>query len=312
MDNIIEILNRIQKIVPTELEQNVNALRKYFVDQSTEKKVSETVVLDQFEDLKTLLESSEWPYAVNPIYICNVEKESDKQERAEGIIDYVLQKPLQDKKFLDFGCGEGHIAKESSQRGTSISIGYDIATTDTSAQPWEELTNGCLLTKDWDKVVANAPYDIVLIYDVLDHMSTADVSTSLSNLKSLLAEDGLIFIRFHPWCGRHGGHLYNQLNKAFIHLVFTDEELEKLNIKKEKIEPIIHPISTYNTIINTAGYKIHSRLLSQDEPEAFFKSNPLVSKRIKLNWRNSPDKQSREYPKFQLSLSFIDYTIKLK
>ena len=50
-----------------------------------------------FEDLKILLESDEWPEAVSNFLICN-ETEEDKEDRARGILN-LLSIDLKGKKF---------------------------------------------------------------------------------------------------------------------------------------------------------------------------------------------------------------------
>ena len=42
-----------------------------------------------------------------------------------------------------------------------------------------------------------------------------------------MEENSRLFVRFHPYTSRNGTHLGNQINKAYIHLIFSDDELAK-------------------------------------------------------------------------------------
>ena len=82
--------------------------------------------LNEFDSLKNALFSNAWPYAVEPEYICDNTSEVDKQDRAQGIIAQMLNKPVKGLKVLDFGCGCGHTITEFNLRGAALAVGYDI------------------------------------------------------------------------------------------------------------------------------------------------------------------------------------------
>ena len=73
-----------------------------------------------------LLKSDEWPEAVPEFLICE-DTEEDKSDRAEGILDF-MGLDLDGKKFLDFGCGEGHVAMKAAE-SAKVSVGYDQCNT---------------------------------------------------------------------------------------------------------------------------------------------------------------------------------------
>jgi len=56
-------------------------------------------------ELVNLLNSKAWPHAVDPALICDISSEQDKEDRAEGILDLIIDIHLENLKFLDFGCG---------------------------------------------------------------------------------------------------------------------------------------------------------------------------------------------------------------
>lgn len=262
----------------------------------------------EFKVLKSLLDSTDWPEAVFGAQIADENSESDKAERAEGVSDMLLP-PFSGKKFLDFGCGEGHVAKYVSGEA-AISIGYDIARNKLSQFDWEKKDGSFFLTTDFENVVSEGPYDIVMIYDVLDH-SSEDPSEVLLKAKSVLAEDGKIYLRCHPWTGRHGGHAYRKINKAFVHLVLEEDELEEMGVSLEWNRKTMSPISTYNKAIEEADLARESEPeVDTQEVESFFEENALVKARILKAF--GLNEWTVERPVFQMSQCFLDYVLKKK
>ena len=251
--------------------------------------------------LKSLLDSNEWPEAVFSAQITDDSSEKDKKERAEGIVDMLLP-PLDGKKFLDFGCGDGHVVNHVS-KDASLAVGYDI----NKSGDWEKVDKG-LLTQDFEKVKSMGPYDIILIYDVLDHV-LEPMEDALSKVKSVLSENGKIYLRCHPWVSRHGGHAYNKINKAFIHLVFNDGELNALGINLDFNRKVLMPLAVYGAAIENANLALESEPeLDTQELEEFFSSNPLIRSRILKSF--GINEWKAEKPGFQLSQCFVDYILK--
>jgi len=279
---------------------------------------------EEFTLLAGYLQDPSWPSAVEPSLICNQESEEEKFDRAEGILDMVVSRTIKNTKFLDFGCGQGHVAEKALAQGCKLAIGYDI-----EAQNWDkrQTDDRLLLTTDWEEVKKHAPYDIVLVYDVIDHIVTPaykivdchnppnEMVEAFKNIKSITAPAGTIYVRCHPWTSRHGSHLYQKLNKAFLQLVFNDEELVHLGLTENglPIQKVIHPLDTYNKTFGLAGFgniRENARLTEPVEP--FFERNPLIVKRIKQNWTTSPDNELRngnKFPIFQMEMQFIDFQI---
>lgn len=299
---MIEKLLKIRDLL-NELIESASDLEVNSTIQSSNSKES-----DEFRLMKSLVHSDDWPEAVFSLQIADENSESDKAERAEGIADILLP-PFSGKKFLDFGCGEGHVAKYVSGEA-SVSVGYDITKSISSKFDWENKEEKFLLTTDFNNVVSEGPYDIVMIYDVLDHSSESP-SEVLAKAKSVLAEDGRIYLRCHPWTGRHGGHAYRKINKAFVHLAFSEEELDHLGVKLEHNRKILFPIGTYNKAIDEAGLVRESEPeVDTQEVESFFEENPLVKSRILAAF--GLDEWTAEKPVFQMSQCFLDYVLKKK
>jgi 2-polyprenyl-3-methyl-5-hydroxy-6-metoxy-1,4-benzoquinol methylase len=247
-----------------------------------------------------LVNSKIWPEAVSPMNLCNINSEEDKEMRAKSILDILLPTSLDSKKFLDFGCGEGHVSKIASKTA-KLSIGYDINCKET------ELT-----TNDLEKIKKLAPFEMIFLYDVLDHVENPIKTLKL--IMSISDENTQIITRCHPWVSRHGGHLYRELNKAFAHIILNEEELSELKIKSDTNNAkVVFPIKTYKNWFEEAGLKIESNNICREEPEKFFKNEPTVLERLKkvLNVEEKKVLNVEEFPLFQMGQSFHDYTLKI-
>jgi hypothetical protein len=156
-------------------------------------------------------------------------------------------------------------------------------------------------TDNWDTVVASGPYDIILMYDIIDHVENETPIEILAKARSVLSPQGKIYMRCHPWVSRHGCHYHHELNKAFVHLVFTEEELKKLGTFHfaEKNIGVTYPLKTYETFANQAGLKILQKRNVPEKVEPFFKI-PKIAERIMQNTKTA------EFPEFQMGLSFLD------
>lgn len=246
-------------------------------------------------DILELLKSSEWPVAVNPSLICHEDSDQEKYDRANGIIGLILDQAVRGKKFLDFGCGEGHVCQTVARQGASIAIGYDI-----TSKGWEDKKE-CTLTTVFDKVVEQGPYDIVLMYDVIDHIVDKDPSLVLGKIKTVLAPNGKIYMRCHPWISRHGGHYYQSYNKAFVHAILSDEEFKQLGYTSNvETRRVIAPIRTYDSWVAAAKLRTISRFVDRQAVEPFFE-RPSIRERL--------PQIDGKFPKFQMEQSFHDYVL---
>ena len=260
-----------------------------------------SVESSEFEKLKKLLESDAWPAAVDSTLICDPNSEEDKLNRAEGILELLIEESLENKKFLDFGCGEGHVPFKAIEQKVSTSVGYDIK----EDAHWNDFKN-CILTTDLEIVKSNGPYDVILVYDVLDHIEQSAMVGVLTQIKDLLSDSGTVYLRTHPFCSRHATHLYHKINKAFIHLVFTADELTKLGYETPVNASVVYPGWYYATILKPIFKTINSNTL-RERVEDFFKNTPIIKKRIKNNYK---DEKRWDFPDKQCEQQFLDYVLK--
>lgn len=248
------------------------------------------------QEIKELLAGSDWPEAVDPIFICDNEEKAIC--RAKGILDLLVGENLENKKFLDFGCGEGHVVEVARNRGASVALGYDI-----EDKYKFDRQNFC---DNLETIKQNAPYDIILLHDVLDHLVTYHPTQVLHELGKILSYDGRIYLRNHPWCSRHGGHLYTKKNLAFLHLILDETELMRCEgLQLEYNLKILDPIKVYNEWINQAGLSIKNELIVRNDVEEFFTNPSCLTDRLKNLWSNCDN------IKQFLEIDFVEYVLEL-
>ncbi len=281
IENIPAIIEKLD--LPVSPRQSINLLDSFELDKpqpiAPQPEEVMTPYLVELNQLKGLLESPEWVEAADPKLICDETKLEDKKLRIEGIMDFMIDDSLEGKKFLDFGCGEGLGLDEAIKRGAKLSVGYDIV------DHWHKNFSGkSWATGDWHEVIDHGPYDYVFIYDVLDHIigSNSNPVSVLQSISRVCHPDTIVRVRCHPWCSRSGTHAYRSLNKAFIHLVFTDVELVRMGVVGSyPTEKIIHPHLTYKNWFEDGKFEIIKEEPISEDFSKFFSENPLISERIK-------------------------------
>lgn len=258
--------------------------------------------IENFESLKKALMTDKWPEAVNPNLICQPDNENDKLERGRGIIELMVEDELKGLKVLDYGCGEGQCVIIGSEYEPTIAVGYDIKSYDT----WEKYKkDNTLYTTEFQTVIDNGPYDVIILFDVIDHVKEETPESVLMKVRGLLSENGKVYMRCHPFISKHGTHLYHSLNKAYVHLVFTPEELKQIipypKFSEDSIG-VIYPLRTYEKFIEDAGLDVVSRREMTSKVEPFFKIPKIAERIIKTAGTEA-------FPEFQMGLDFVDYVL---
>lgn len=259
--------------------------------------------LATFDSLRKALESDKWPEAVNPHLICDPNSDEEAMERGRGIVELMIEDELKDLRVLDFGCGNGHVPFLATQYGAAVAVGYDVK----SSNRWGnyEYRDNLLFTTNFEEVKQHGPYNVIVMFDVLDHVEGETSQEVLKKAASVLAENGKIYMRVHPWVSRHGTHLYHDMNKAYMHLVFSESELRQIiphSDHEVSSVGVIYPLKTYGDLITNAGLKVQTHREITQKVDAFFKI-PKVAERIMRHTR------TEKFPEFQMSMEFIDYKL---
>ena len=316
IDQIIEALQEIKTAINVETTNEIVIQAHEVVEPYIEKpeqkitfdpsKMPEPPVnQDDFQDLVRALESDVWPEAANQFLICDPDVEEDKILRGSGILDLMIGEEIQNLKFLDFGCGEGHSVQAAKEKNASLAVGYDIK----QYPNWDKNNStNIIFNSDWEVIKQHGPYDVILCFDVIDHAVNEDAAVLIHKMKSVLSPNGKIYLRAHPWTSRHANHFYHKLNKAYIHLVFSDAELKQIDNSwmtdkyYEHNNGVTKPLLTYNEWFQQAGLEVEHNRKMTEEVEDFFKT-PAIAKRIQKNT------QFTEFPEFQMTMQFIDYVL---
>jgi len=242
-----------------------------------------------------------WPEAIDSDMIVNDDDVVEQQFRALQIVNHIREE-VTDKKVLDFGCGSGCTAKEYADL-SNLAVGYDVV----EHNMWDESDHeNLILTTDYDKVVANGPYDLIILFDVIDHIVGEDPSNIMKMVSSLLSDEGTVFIRTHPWTSRTGGHAYKSINKAYLHLILTPNEMAKLGISIEPNLKLSRPMAVYESLFTTYNLKVIDKKAKSSPIESYFNDN-LIDRIKKINWCG---KIETETAVKIMGNHFVDYKLK--
>lgn len=192
------------------------------ITQQTLSPPSEEAVLARKKHVSDLMSISVWPEAVEGYLAETANNRENQINRANAVLDMMLDRSIEGMNFLDFGCGDGWIARQALTRGAATATGFDIK----ENPNWANIDK-VEFTADFSKLKPSY-YDVVMLYDVLDHCE--DAVGVMQQIKSLLKFGGsVIYVRCHPWTSRHATHVYKQgINKAYIHLFLTWDEIAEL------------------------------------------------------------------------------------
>jgi len=180
------------------------------------------------KNFDSLILSDLWPLEVPSSLIVNTPDQA--RLRARSIVhSYGLQN-FKGKKFLDFGCGTGECVTEAAKMGVEA-FGFDIR------KQWPDDTTN--ITTDIKDINTHSPYDIVALYDVLDHAANRVKAQEIMNrVARVCGPETIVRVRCHPWTSRHGAHLYESINRAYAHILLSEETLAKYLKEPSPVEPL--------------------------------------------------------------------------
>lgn len=208
-----------------------------------------------------------WPLAVDPSLLSSNEEE--KKYRGQTIIEMFLEHEITGN-FLEIGCKDGYATLHASKYAI-FSVGYDD-----TCKIFQE--KNCLLTNNFNDVYRYKPYQIVLMFDIINHIK--DPKKILLEINKITDYKSFLYVRTHPWQSRNATHEENNL--AYIHLYKNiSSNHSKINIDDKTFQ--------------SCGYKIVKKREIHEEIEPFF----LKQKEKLIN--------AKETPK---TLQYVDYILK--
>jgi SAM-dependent methyltransferase len=243
-----------------------------------------------------------WPTSVPNHLMLRQPTEQDKINRANAVLDMTLTRSLENHQFLDYGCGEGYTAVAALKRGVASSWAYDSFIE--LERDWRKFEGGVKFTSDPDKL-PKASFDTIMLYDVVDHVH--DPVALMNHVKSLLKPGGIVYVRCHPWCSRHASHLFKVgLNKAFIHLFLSWNELAEKGYEPIFTRPEKDPITAYHYWFH--HFKTVKETFQKSPVSDFF----LVPDFKKLIWdQQDIPPERREAFIEDMQIEFVDYVLTL-
>jgi 2-polyprenyl-3-methyl-5-hydroxy-6-metoxy-1,4-benzoquinol methylase len=248
--------------------------------------------------VQSLMEIDCWPEAVPNFLVGGEVSDTDQINRANAVLDMMLDRSVENLNFLDFGCGEGWIANEVMKRGVATSTGYDLWT----KPNWVKFDKPTFTNLFSD--LKSEYYDLIMLYDVIDHCDNPlDV---VDKIKSLLSPNGIVYVRCHPWISKHGSHVYKQgLNKSYVHLFLTYEELtENIDEPPLFVRRELNPLEAYRYWFN--DFEISKERIIREELSEFF----LVPsfKKLVIAEQELPEERHEEFFK-DMEIQFVDYVL---
>lgn len=253
---------------------------------------------DRKKHVAALLSIDCWPEAMPFFFTAKEVPPADQKNRANAVLDMMVDRSFDGMNFLDYGCGDGWITQEVIKRGVIESTGYDIV----RSPNWDNLQSPVMIN-NFEKIKHNH-YDIVFLYDVIDHAH--DPLMVMAEIKRCVRKDGAVYVRCHPWTSRHATHLFKKgLNKAYIHLFLKWKEIsdiikdEPMFTREEK-----NPIDAYHWWFKDFDIKKERYI---KEPVSEFFHVPAF-KELLANEQQIPLKDIDDFLKL-LEIQFIDYVL---
>jgi SAM-dependent methyltransferase len=244
----------------------------------------------------------EWPAAWPQHLISDCHTLQEKTYRAIQIASSYDIALLKDCRILDFGCGDGLVANELVKRGASAVCAYDIA----PDKAWDGIDNSKItFITDLESVLVNAPYNTIILHDVIDHVPSSTLEPALKQILDVCANDVRLIITAHPFTSRHGGHVYDAKNLAYLQLLYSEDELASKQIRCPYNNRWSRPQAAYENVFKRLGLNIMRKEVDVDQLEPWIVNRllPIIVKRIYDN-QISTDQAEKI-----LSVSWVQYLL---
>lgn len=191
--------------------------------------------------------------------------------------------PVDGRRVLEIGCGEGGILEAFLERGCRC-VGMDLSPE--KIEHAHKILHEPIAAGQADFVAANiyddafmaehgGPYDIVLMKDTIEHIPNR--RQLLNRIRSFLAPEGVLFIGFPPWYMPYGGHqqiAYSTPGKLpYYHLLprpLYRRLLKAFGEPERRVEELMEIVDTRLTILQL------ERLLRQTRYETLRRELYLI------------------------------------
>jgi len=159
-------------------------------------------------------------------------------EAMESMLERHIDKPLEQLRVLDIGCGSGFYTGFWQAQGVREYIGLDISSRTiarlASSYPKYRFVHADITKALPDTLSDRGSFDIITVFDVLYHIiDERRFESAIANIGGLLTEDGRLFI-MEFLCRRNyqvSKHVIHRARDAYFgefrknHLVLADNEL---------------------------------------------------------------------------------------
>ena len=120
-------------------------------------------------------------------------------EAMESMMERHVDKPLEQLRVLDIGCGSGFYTAFWQARGVREYVGLDISSRAighlASAYPKYRFVRADITEALPDTLSVRGSFDIITVFDVLYHIvDNRRVESAIANIGGLVTEDGRLFI----------------------------------------------------------------------------------------------------------------------
>ncbi|MBC8479553.1 MAG: class I SAM-dependent methyltransferase [FCB group bacterium] len=195
--------------------------------------------------------------------------------------------PVEGKKVLDIGCGDGGFTSAVAVSGA------DCTGVEMRDFRWEVADNPRFLIDDITRPDAlktiGHSYDIIILRDVIEHIPLEQKSGFITAIHQFMADDAVLLITFPPFYSPFGLHQQTQLKTGFKkipYLGWLPAALLKwiLNLAGEKPEDINGVLDIKNCRMTISGFnKLVRNTGFQMIWTKFFFVRP--SHEIRLGWK---------------------------
>lgn len=152
---------------------------------------------------------------------------------------YTVEDMFQDKRIVDFGCGEGGKTVYYASLGAKDATGIDIFPEYAEDSMRFAEKKGChnfhfLLGNAADLDLPDNTYDTVIMNDFMEHVSVPE--EALHEALRILRPGGRAFINFPPYYHPYGAHLSDAIAMPWVHVFFSEQTM--IEVYKDRVKDL--------------------------------------------------------------------------